>query len=156
MGTPSLPFHWRIKFKFWPGVFSWRKLRATCALPRWACASLGNMFAHSWKCYTGVLCARHHTGCHIIMLLLLLFNLSFCHVVSEALGRVGLCVFMFDHLFNLSFGPGGSSEGGWRPLYFGFRGDFLFFIPFLELMRKVAQVWTHTPLRDGMGNGRKS
>ena len=30
MGTPSLPFHWRIKFKFWPGVFSWRKLRATC------------------------------------------------------------------------------------------------------------------------------
>ena len=136
-------FVWRVKRSLLPGVLSWRKLRATsgtfqvglCISGQHACPFLKVLH----RC---AFCEAPHRVSHYHDFCRMFFNLSLCHVVAEALGRVGWCVFMFGQLFNLSFGPGASSERGWRLLYSGFRGDFLFFIPFLELMRKVAQVWT--------------
>ena len=128
-------FVWRVKRSLLPGVLSWRKLRATsgtfqvglCISGQHACPFLKVLH----RC---AFCEAPHRVSHYHDFCRMFFNLSLCHVVAEALGRVGWCVFMFGQLFNLSFGPGASSERGWRLLYSGFRGDFLFFIPFLELV----------------------
>ena len=86
-----------------PGVLSWRKLRATsgtfqvglCISGQHACPFLKVLH----RC---AFCEAPHRVSHYHDFCRMFFNLSLCHVVAEALGRVGWCVFMFGQLFNLS------------------------------------------------------